>query len=259
MPNRLFKLVVTLGLLVGTLGLFQFTNLDVLVQDHFYDFTNRRWFLNKQDVLPRVFFYTGPKIVLAVAGGLLIAWLLIPSRWRPKSVRQSELPWPKPRLWLALLCLATIPITIGLMKRRSDLSCPWAIDRYGGDRPHLNFFDALPPNYPPDCGGCFPAGHASGGFALLGLYYLSDSRRGRWLGFAIGMTAGWTMGIYQMLKGAHFLSHTVVTMLIACVIVQIFGWLLGSRTKEITTSLVDNAASQKTKPRISSPAKSVLP
>ena len=40
------------------------------------------------------------------------------------------------------------------------------------------------------------------------------------------MTAGWVMGIYQMLKGAHFLSHTIVTMLIALIIVQVLAWLL---------------------------------
>lgn len=228
MTNRLFKLAGSLGLLAGVFALFQFTDLDVRVQDHCYDFTNHRWLVEKQAVWPRMIFYTGPKIAMAVAGGLLIVWLLLPVRWRPKSLRGFELPWPKYRLWLVLLCLAIVPMTVGLMKRRSDLYCPWSIDRYGGDRPHLHFFDALPADYPPDCGRCFPAGHASGGFALLGLYHLSDSRRGRWLGLAIGMTAGWLMGGYQMLKGAHFLSHTVVTMLIAGIIVQMLGWLFSS-------------------------------
>lgn len=234
MRNKLLGLTCTLVLLAGVFALFQFTNLDVWVQDHCYDFTNHRWRVAKQDVLPRVIFYTGPKVVMGITGGLLIAWLLFPVRWRPKWLRQFELPWPKRRLWLVLFCLAIVPATIGLMKRRSDLYCPWSIDRYGGDRPHLHFFDALPADYPPDCGRCFPAGHASGGFALLGLYHLSNSRRSRWLGFAIGMTAGGLMGGYQMLKGAHFLSHTVVTMLIACIVVQIVGWLFCIRSDEIS-------------------------
>lgn len=232
MRNKLLGLAGTLVLLAGVFALFQFTNLDVWVQDFCYDFANHRWRLEKQDTGPRIIFYTGPKVAMAVTGGLLIAWLLLPKRWRPQAVRQFELPWPKRRLWLVLLGLAIVPITIGQMKQRSDLYCPWSIDRYGGDRPHLHFFDALPPGYPPDCGECFPAGHASGGFALLGLYYLSDSRRGRWLGLGLGMTAGWLMGGYQMLKGAHFLSHTLVTMLIAGLIVQILGMLLADRPAE---------------------------
>jgi membrane-associated PAP2 superfamily phosphatase len=112
------------------------------------------------------------------------------------------------------------------MKSRSDIYCPWAITRYGGEAPYIHFFDSLPPGMPPDCGKCFPAGHASGGFALIGLYYLFDRPRNRWLGLLFGMTCGWTMGLYQMFKGAHFLSHTIVTMLIAAVIVQVLARLL---------------------------------
>ena len=226
MRNKILNLALSLGLLAGAMVLFQFTNLDIWVQDHIYDFAKHRWPIEKQDTLLRILFYTGAKTALGIAAGVLLAWLLLPVRWRPKPLRQWELPWPKRRLWLVLLCLAVIPIVIGTMKSRSDLYCPWSIDRYGGDRPHLHFFDPLPADYPPDCGQCFPAAHASGGFALLGLYYLADSRRGRWTGFVIGMTAGWVMGIYQMLKGAHFLSHTVVTMLIALIIVQVLAWLL---------------------------------
>ncbi len=224
MRTRFIGLGSALGLLVGTLALFQFTNLDIWVQDFCYDFANHRWWVNAQDVWPGLLFYSGPKVVLQVTSGLLFAWLMLPVRWRPKVLRHFQLPWPKRRLWLVLFCLAIVPATISVMKRRSDLYCPWSVDRYGGDRPHLHFFDALPANYPPDCGRCFPAQHASGGFALLGLYYLAESKRGRKLGVVIGMTAGWLMGIYQMLKGAHFLSHTIVTMLIAGVIVQLLAW-----------------------------------
>ncbi len=239
MRNRLLNLAGTLGLLTGVMALFQFTSLDLWVQDHIYNFATHRWPVEKQDALPRILFYSGPKIALGIGAGVLLVWLLLPVRWRPKPLQQRELPWPKRRLWFVLLCLAIIPATIGIMKSRSDLSCPWAIDRYGGDRPHLHFFDPLPPGYPPDCGECFPAGHASGGFALLSLFYFSDSRRNRWLGFTIGMAAGWTMGIYQMLKGAHFLSHTVATMLISGAIVQ----LLACLTKLPTRSNPDSELS----------------
>jgi membrane-associated PAP2 superfamily phosphatase len=231
MRNKILQLTLSLGLLAGAMALFQFTNLDLRVQDHIYDFANHRWPLDKQDTLPRILFYTGPKIALGIMAGVVLVWLLLPTRWRPAALRQRELPWPNRRLWFLLLCVAVIPATIGFMKSRSDLYCPWSIDRYGGDRPHLHFFDPLPPGYPPDCGECFPAGHASGGFALLGLYYLTDSRRGRRLGFTLGMTAGWVMGIYQMLKGAHFLSHTIVTMLISWAIIQFLVCLFNLPTR----------------------------
>lgn len=226
MRNRILGLTATVILLAGAFALFEFTDLDLHLQDHFYDFTKHQWFFDKQDVWPRILFYTGPKWVLGVVGGLLIVWLLVPVRWRPQSLQKVQLPWPARRLWFVLLCLAIVPATIGFMKKRSDLYCPWSIDRYGGDRPHLHFFEPLPPNYPPDCGKCFPAGHASGGFALLALYYLGRTRRGQLLGLSMGMVAGWTLGLYQMLKGAHFLSHTIVTMLIAALIAQALAWLM---------------------------------
>lgn len=38
------------------------------------------------------------------------------------------------------------------------------------------------------------------------------------LSWALGL--GWTMGLYQMLKGAHFFSHTLATMILAWILCQ---------------------------------------
>jgi membrane-associated PAP2 superfamily phosphatase len=35
------------------------------------------------------------------------------------------------------------------------------------------------------------------------------------------------MGVYQMLKGAHFLSHTVSTMLLSLLIIQVAALMFG--------------------------------
>jgi len=40
------------------------------------------------------------------------------------------------------------------------------------------------------------------------------------------MFLGWWMGGYQMLKGAHYLSHTVTTMLAAWIIVLLWHRIL---------------------------------
>ena len=61
-------------------------------------------------------------------------------------------------------------------------------------------------------GHCFPAGHASGGFALLALGWLSDRRAWRIAGTGTGLAAGSVMAAYQMAKGAHFLSHSLATL-----------------------------------------------
>jgi membrane-associated PAP2 superfamily phosphatase len=49
------------------------------------------------------------------------------------------------------------------------------------------------------------------------LYFLLPERQRMW-GLALGLAAGWSLGTYQMLKGAHFLGHTVASMF--------FSWLV---------------------------------
>jgi len=75
-----------------------------------------------------------------------------------------------------------------------------------------------PGQRPKKRGRCFPAGHASGGYALFSLAGLATSRRGRWIGVSIGLVVGGAMGGYQMLKGAHYLSHTVVTVFVCWIV-----------------------------------------
>jgi membrane-associated PAP2 superfamily phosphatase len=44
---------------------------------------------------------------------------------------------------------------------------------------------------------------------------------------ACGLAAGWIVGVYQILKGAHYVSHTIVTMLLAWLIVQLLARAFG--------------------------------
>jgi membrane-associated PAP2 superfamily phosphatase len=62
-------------------------------------------------------------------------------------------------------------------------------------------------------GGCFPAGHASAGFAFVGGFFafrqaLPKTAR-RWLAGA--MAAGLVFGLAQQVRGAHCMSHTFWT------------------------------------------------
>ena len=222
MRGRIAGLLVTLTVLAGSLAFFQFTAVDLKLQDRLYDFTQQKWMVDKKDKWPRILFYTGPKVLIATLGGALLLATVVPARWLPAW---AALPWPRRRVWAVVACLAAIPIIIGIVKSRSDIDCPWALDRYGGLNPYHHLFDPLPAGLEPNCGKCFPAGHASGGFALMSLALLFDHRRARWIGIGVGMACGWIMGIYQLLNGAHFLSHTVATMLLAILLIQIVAWV----------------------------------
>jgi membrane-associated PAP2 superfamily phosphatase len=213
--RTLWPAVLALG---AVIGLFEFTRLDLFVQDLFYDAATRRWLVDATDPLGRALFYTGPKVVLIIP--IAIAALVLalgPARWR------ERLHFARRDLWVAVLTLITVPALAGMGKNTTNIFCPSEIRRYGGDVPYIRLCEPYPENDRPQRRGhCFPAGHASGGFALLGLMWLRRTRTWRLGGLALGLGMGWWMGGYQMLKGAHYLSHTVVTMLVAWILMLLW-------------------------------------
>ncbi len=204
---------VWVALLAGFLGLLEATSIDLWVQDHFYDFEHGRWLVDAADPLGRLLFYDGPKILIILTALGLLALVLGPARWRER--------WRLERrgLGIAILTVVTVPALAGIGKEVTNIFCPAQIRRYGGDVPYVKLCGVYPTGDQPERRGrCFPAGHASGGFALLGLAGLRRTRAWRRGAIALGLAAGWLMGGYQMLKGAHYLSHTVATMLLALVV-----------------------------------------
>lgn len=199
--------------LAGVLALFELTALDLWVQDRLYRFEEQRWVVDAQNPAGRLVFYDGPKVLIIATAMATLTLALGPARWRER--------WRFGRrdLWVAVLTLVSVPVLAGLGKDATNTFCPSEIRRYGGDVPYVKVFERYPENdRPARRGRGFPAGHASGGFALLGLMWLRRSRAWQLGGLALGLGAGWWMGGYQMLKGAHYLSHTVVTMLLAWIV-----------------------------------------
>jgi membrane-associated PAP2 superfamily phosphatase len=127
-------------------------------------------------------------------------------------------------LWLLLLSLILVPATVGILKDTTNVACPRSLREFGGTLPYVHVFEAYPVQQRPARKQlCFPAGHASCGFALFALMYVFSSRRNRRLALAFGCTLGWLMGGYKMLIGDHFLSHTIVSMLLAWLLVSLLG------------------------------------
>lgn len=200
-----------LAALVGVFLLAEFTPLDLWVQDACFNFTTGQWRVDENASLPKALFYTGPKAVLIAFGVACIALLLGPASWR----RRLGLGNRRPQLAAVVATLAVGPSLIGWGKATTNMFCPYELTRYGGDMPFIRLIDPVPAEVSAKRRGrCFPAGHASGGFALLALSGLAFTRRGRLRGIAIGLAFGSWMGVYQMLKGAHYLSHTLITILI---------------------------------------------
>jgi len=106
------------------------------------------------------------------------------------------------------------------------MNCPWDIARYGGQHPYLSLFE-----YHSEIGRygkCFPAGHASGGYAFLSLYFFFWVVRPEWkkVGLWVGIITGLTFGIVQQVRGAHFISHDLWTIAVCWLSSLFWYWLL---------------------------------
>ena len=106
-----------------------------------------------------------------------------------------------------LACIALTTGTVALGKRLSNVDCPWDVTRYGGTRPHLEWFEPRPASLPR--GQCFPGGHSSGAFALFAFYFLWREHHPRRAAAALAGTLalGLVFAGTQWLRGAHFPSH----------------------------------------------------
>ncbi len=115
------------------------------------------------------------------------------------------------RLQLATTTLLAL-LAVSALKSSTRISCPWDLAEFGGVARYASHWTQI---LQPDGGGgrCFPAGHASAGFAFVGGWFVfrrkSPQIAWAWLGTAL--TAGFAFGIAQQLRGAHFMSHTLWT------------------------------------------------
>ncbi|MFZ9583466.1 MAG: phosphatase PAP2 family protein [Pseudohongiellaceae bacterium] len=123
------------------------------------------------------------------------------------------------RAWRAALLSVLVTAVVGALlvnvaKRLTHVDCPWDLLRYGGELPYVRVFEPHPRTFA--YGQCFPAGHASAGYAWFGLYFLVRAYRPRWRWLALGavLTVGGVFGLAQQMRGAHFLSHDVWSLLI---------------------------------------------
>ncbi|VTU31313.1 PAP2 (acid phosphatase) superfamily protein [Variovorax sp. PBS-H4] len=138
---------------------------------------------------------------------LLLAALFAAIRWPVGVLRRLRM---RERAQLAFTVLAAV-LVVTLVKQASATSCPWDLKAFGGMAHYVSHWAwGLRDGGP---GGCFPAGHASAGFAFVAGWFVlrrvSPSAARAWLACALG--AGLLLGLAQQQRGAHYMSHTLWT------------------------------------------------
>jgi membrane-associated PAP2 superfamily phosphatase len=216
---------VSLITLVVVFVFFEYTNTDLIIEDHFYDFANNAWRFQDPGAFYYKIFYKWIKIPIYIIGLLSLIGYFYSKK---KNI------WHEKRKGLAVVALTIImlPAFVAFVgKNVSNVHCPDDITRYKGGIPYVKVLERYPrnPNSPDGKyprGHCFPAGHASGGFALLSLICFYRTRKQKiWAGI-FAMSMGTAMSVIQMLRGLHYLSHQIVTMLLAIIFVSIFNLII---------------------------------
>ena len=209
------QIVLTSLLLIFTVIFFGMTKIDIMVQNIFFDNSNQTWILDRNLQPYKFIFYDGIKKLLIFVA---LSFLMILIFLRKNSIIKNY----KKGLLLVVLSAICIPLTIGALKKATNMPCPKNEIHYGGIYPSSKVWEHYPKEFKqPSSIKCFPAGHASGGFALLSLFFLFKRRRNKILALIGALTIGGSMGLYKMFIGDHFLSHTLLTMIIAWLIVLI--------------------------------------
>lgn len=165
-----------------------------------------------------------------VAWVYLWVWALWPRRWWPCHPADAQLLPVAERTAVALLVTLAL-LAVNLVKNQSLTSCPWDLQAFGGSLPYVSHWHSAVSDGGP--GRCFPGGHASSAFSFLAVAlpwllppagHERDRRPGlKRLGAVLALGA--LLGAVQTVRGAHYPSHTLWTLLI-CAWVALAGWAL---------------------------------
>lgn len=186
------------GLLLCATLIIEISGMDARLADVFYGWEGDQWQL-KNAWVTAILIHKGGKyfsiLLLLVFISLLVS-----------SYLNSSLATWKYRFRYVLVASISGALLVSIGKTLSNISCPWDFSRYGGSLEYISLLEQL---WVRNGSHCFPAGHASAGFAWVSLYFLGRHLRAawRWWGLVAALLLGTIFGVSQQLRGAHFISH----------------------------------------------------
>jgi len=211
-PTSFKRLIAPALFLAGVIGFFGFPfapgeKVDFWFQSFFWN--GKNWLIPHDHFLGKILAYDGPKALIILFAVYLLVIILLP-KFAPRWMNRRQAIY-------VFVSMAVVSVTSTQLRAITNMATPLELTNYGGAFPHLLLFQSKPEGYP--C-HAFPAGHASGGLALISLYWAWFNQPYRKLGLWIGLGLGGLMGLYQIARGEHMLSHTLATLGIA--------WLLSA-------------------------------
>jgi membrane-associated PAP2 superfamily phosphatase len=191
-------------------GVLATTSGDVAIANAlFFDAPRQHW-IGADSWWINDFLHTGGR--WAMRGVVLVALAICVAGWSPHCG-----PLRRPAAYFASTIVLSVAF-VGLLKVLTNVDCPWDLAQFGGEYPFVHLFAERPDSLP--SAHCFPAAHASSGYALLASYFALRERSAvlARCGLAVGLLTGLAFGFAQQARGAHFVSHDVWSAFIVWVI-----------------------------------------
>ncbi len=224
--KTLSKSKVNILLLIGNLTLallslwfFSASNFDLQIQNNFFNFSEKKWLIDRSDPIKKLIFYQLPKIAL---GALILAVVVLCffSFYKTKNKFFNK----RYDILLIVIGLPLILLIAGNVKKITNIYCPNQLEIFGGNKPYLKILEHYPQDFKQEKKGqCFPAGHAITGFCLYIFCFIFHKKIQQIFVFSLVTIYGWILGFYQILKGAHFISDTLLAMLLCIFLAQIIA------------------------------------
>lgn len=219
-------IIIDLALILGSLLLINFSNIDLEIQKYFFDFDKKTWIVDRDEPIKKFIFYQFPKVLFGVAIIACAAFSFLGFKKKSQFFSRN-----RHKFFLIFLGLSLIPLIAGNVKKFTNIYCPNQLEIYDGKYPYVKILESYEADFHQEKKGqCFPAGHAVTGFALLILFFAFEKKFNKILGLTSGLSLGWILGSYQTLKGAHFFGDTLIAMLLcfflAAIITKIYGYFV---------------------------------
>jgi len=195
-----------LALVLLALASNRYSDFDLRITSAFYDAAVQRFPYRHHPVWTLL--HDGQKW-FAVGVGVLLLCI-----WLYREVRRDDAAMTRRIRRFTLYTLSAALLSAGavsLAKGSSSHSCPWDLSAYGGTADYYRIAQARPPH--PGPGRCLPSGHASTAFMWIAAVYGCRRWFPSWRVLALRavLTLGALASATQIVRGAHFLSHIVLS------------------------------------------------
>jgi len=201
LPHYLFPVVCMLAAVFS-----QYSGLDINMAQIFYDRQHHLWpYANLW--LTQTILHDGAADVIGLIFISIILFFFA-TLFSSKGRRYRR------ATGFVILASLTGIIIVGALKDITHLYTPWDLKEFGGQYPNIRLFDSVASYLP--VGHAFPSGHASGGFALLSIYFVARYYQHRYClrSLYIALAVGFVLGLDQQIRGAHMISHDLFTLAI---------------------------------------------